>query len=37
MTCEQWISAFMAFDWEKALPVPELAVREINGLLALVS
>lgn len=31
-----WTDAFKTFDWETAIPVPDLAIREINQLLALV-
>jgi hypothetical protein len=31
-----WADAFQTFDWEKALPVPDLAVKQIEQLLALV-
>jgi site-specific DNA recombinase len=30
-----WADAFQTFDWEKAIPVPELAVKQIGQLLAL--
>jgi hypothetical protein len=31
-----WADAFKTFDWEKALPVPDLAMKQIGQLLALV-
>jgi hypothetical protein len=31
-----WADAFKTFDWEKALPVPDVAVKQIEQLLALV-
>jgi hypothetical protein len=31
-----WADAFQTFDWQKALPVPDLVVKQIGQLLALV-
>jgi len=31
-----WADAFETYDWEKAMPVPDLAVKQIRQLLALV-
>jgi len=31
-----WLDDFRTFDWEKAFPAPELAIRETNQLLALI-
>lgn len=33
---EAWQDTFRTFDWGKALPVPEVAIPQINQLLALV-
>ncbi len=30
-----WVDAFQTFDWEKAIPAPHLAVKQIRELLAL--
>jgi len=30
-----WRDGFRTFDWKKAFPVPEIALEEISGLLAL--
>jgi hypothetical protein len=32
-----WADAFQTFDWEKAIPTPDVAVKEIGRLLALAS
>jgi hypothetical protein len=31
-----WADAFKTYDWEKALPVPDLTTKQIEQLLALV-
>ena len=32
-----WADAFRTFDWEKALPSPDVVVKEIGGFIALAS
>ena len=34
-TLRAWVDAFKTFDWQKALPVPSLVVKQIGQLLAL--
>jgi len=31
-----WRDSFQTFSWEQIIPVPELAIKQINPLLALV-
>lgn len=31
-----WLDDFRTYEWEKAFPVPDLAVQEIKQLLALI-
>jgi len=37
MKVRAWADAFQTFDWEKAIPVPDVAVKEVGRLLALAS
>jgi hypothetical protein len=32
----EWLDDFRTFEWEKAFPTPEVTIKEINQLLALV-